>query len=81
MFSGGNGCLDCPAYILDEQGHNSNVIGLECSNDDEAKERAAQLVDRHDVARRPGGSTWAISVRGDQLHGLSPQANPALLAS
>jgi hypothetical protein len=37
------------AYIMDADGHILNRIDLVCVDDDEAKERAKQLVDGHDV--------------------------------
>jgi len=65
--------MDHRTYILDEHGHISNVIELECSND--AKPRRGLLNSLTSTtlrcgadaglleARRPGGSTLAISVR------------------
>lgn len=37
------------AYIMGADGHILNRIDLLCADDDEAKERAKQLVDGHDV--------------------------------
>jgi hypothetical protein len=37
------------AYIMGADGHILNRIDLVCVDDDEAKERAKQLVDGHDV--------------------------------
>ena len=41
--------MDYRAYILDEDGHITGVHELDCANDDEAKEKAAQLLDGHDL--------------------------------
>ncbi|MBN8993343.1 MAG: hypothetical protein J0H42_34340 [Rhizobiales bacterium] len=37
------------AYVLDHDGHIKHRIGLICGDEQAAKERAKQLVDRHDV--------------------------------
>jgi hypothetical protein len=37
------------AYILDREGHIIRPVDLHCENDDEAKEKARQLVNGHDV--------------------------------
>ena len=37
------------AYILDREGHIIRPVDLNCGNDDEAKEKARQLVNGHDV--------------------------------
>ena len=36
-------------YIIGVDGHFFNAVPLECSDDADAKERAKQLVDGHDV--------------------------------
>jgi hypothetical protein len=40
---------DYRVYVLDLSGHFSDVIQLECADDDEAMKQAEQLVDGHDV--------------------------------
>ncbi|SFI62708.1 hypothetical protein [Bradyrhizobium sp. Gha] len=37
------------AYILDDDGRITGVHELDCANDEEAKEKAAQLFDGHDL--------------------------------
>lgn len=37
------------AYIMDDQGHILKPVELHCEDDEEAKEKARQLVDGHDV--------------------------------
>jgi hypothetical protein len=41
--------MDYRAYILDDDGRIIGVHELNCTNDDEARERAAQLLDGHDL--------------------------------
>ena len=41
--------MDYRAYILDEDGRITGVHKLDCANDEEAKEKAAQLLDGHDL--------------------------------
>ncbi len=36
-------------YVVGSDGHFFNAVPLECADDDEAMERAEQLVDGHDV--------------------------------
>jgi hypothetical protein len=36
-------------YIIGSDGHFYSAVPLECADDDEARERAKQLVDGHDV--------------------------------
>jgi hypothetical protein len=36
-------------YIIGSDGHFHSAVPLECAHDDEAMERAEQLVDGHDV--------------------------------
>jgi hypothetical protein len=36
-------------YIIGSDGHFHSAVPLECADDDEAMERAEQLVDGHDV--------------------------------
>jgi len=36
-------------YVIGSDGHFFNSVPLECADDDEAMERAEQLVDGHDV--------------------------------
>jgi hypothetical protein len=40
---------DYRVYVIGSDGHILNRIDLMCADDDEAKERAKQLVDGHDV--------------------------------
>jgi hypothetical protein len=37
------------AYFLDDSGCISSVVDLHCENDEQARERALQLVERHEV--------------------------------
>ncbi|QOG23487.1 MULTISPECIES: hypothetical protein [Bradyrhizobium] len=42
--------MDYRAYILDDDGRITGVVHeLDCANDEEAKEKAAQLLDGHDL--------------------------------
>jgi len=41
--------MDYRAYILDDDGRIIGVHELNCADDDEAKEKAAQLLDGHDL--------------------------------
>jgi len=41
--------MDYRAYILDDDGRITGVHELDCADDDEAKEKAAQLLDGHDL--------------------------------
>ncbi|MGV7215033.1 hypothetical protein [Bradyrhizobium sp. UFLA05-112] len=41
--------MDYRAYILDEDGRITGVHELECADDEEAKEKATQLLDGHDL--------------------------------
>jgi hypothetical protein len=36
-------------YLIGSDGHFYSAVPLECADDDEARERAEQLVDGHDV--------------------------------
>jgi hypothetical protein len=40
---------DYRVYILDSAGHFSDVISLQCADDNEATQKAKLLVDGHDV--------------------------------
>ncbi|UFW48507.1 MULTISPECIES: hypothetical protein [Bradyrhizobium] len=41
--------MDYRAYILDDDGRITGVHELDCANDEEAEEKAAQLRDGHDL--------------------------------
>jgi hypothetical protein len=41
--------MDYRAYILDDEGRIIGVHELDCADDDEAKQKAAQLLDRQDL--------------------------------
>jgi hypothetical protein len=41
--------LDYRAYLIGSDGHFYNAVPLKCTSDDEAIEKARQLVDGHDV--------------------------------
>ncbi|SFJ68748.1 hypothetical protein [Bradyrhizobium sp. Gha] len=41
--------MDYRAYILEDDGRITGVHELDCANDEEAKEKAAQLLDGHDL--------------------------------
>ena len=41
--------MDYRAYIMSADGHIMSRIDLPCADDDEAKERAKQLINGHDV--------------------------------
>jgi hypothetical protein len=41
--------LDYRAYLIGSDGHFYNAVPLKCTNDDEAIEKARQLLDGHDV--------------------------------
>ncbi|MDA9497308.1 hypothetical protein XI05_07160 [Bradyrhizobium sp. CCBAU 11357] len=41
--------MDYRAYVLDDDGRIIGVHELDCANDDEAKEKASQLLDGHDL--------------------------------
>ena len=41
--------MDCRPYILDDGGRITGVHELDCANDEEATEKAAQLLDGHDL--------------------------------
>ncbi|WP_409190358.1 hypothetical protein [Bradyrhizobium sp. RDM4] len=41
--------MDYRAYIMSQDGHISGVQELDCADDDEAKAKATQMLDRHDL--------------------------------
>jgi hypothetical protein len=41
--------MDYRAYILDENGRICGVKELDCSSDEEARSKAAQMIDGHDL--------------------------------
>ena len=41
--------MDYRAYFLDADGHITGVHELDCAGDEEAKQKAAQLLDGHDL--------------------------------
>ena len=41
--------MDYRAYILNDEGHIIGVHELNCADDDEAKAKAAQMLDGHDL--------------------------------
>ncbi|MGY3506847.1 MULTISPECIES: hypothetical protein [unclassified Bradyrhizobium] len=41
--------MDYRAYILDDEGRITGVHELDCANGEEAKEKAAQLLDGHNL--------------------------------
>jgi hypothetical protein len=43
------------AYSLDDGGCISSVVDIHCENDEQAREQALQLVDRHGVELWAGG--------------------------
>jgi hypothetical protein len=41
--------MDYRAYLLDNEGHISSYVELECADDEDAMRRAAQLLDGQDI--------------------------------
>jgi hypothetical protein len=41
--------MDYRAYLVDADGHIVGVHELDCASDEEAKQKAAQLLDGHDL--------------------------------
>lgn len=41
--------MDYRAYVLSDDGHITAVHELDCADDEEAKQKAAQLLDGHDL--------------------------------
>jgi hypothetical protein len=37
------------AYVLDDEGHITGVHEMNCANDEEARQKAAQLLDGHEL--------------------------------
>lgn len=52
--------MDYRAYILNDEGHISSYVELQCCTDEEAKEHAAQLLDGHDIEVWQQARTVAI---------------------
>jgi hypothetical protein len=49
MVPAGGTAMYYRAYILDEKGRISSFRELICADDDEAKQKVAQLLDGHDI--------------------------------